>query len=70
MFCCAHFSGITAAGDCDEPGRERGRASPVVADIGPALVLRHAMVLGSPVPDSYLASIVDDVLLALCADGR
>ncbi|OAA27545.1 transcriptional regulator [Frankia sp. EI5c] len=44
--------------------------SPLVAEVGPAMLLRRSMVDGSPVPDPYLISVVDDVLLALCGVDR
>ena len=45
----------------------RRAASPLVAGVGPAMLLRHSMTDGSPIPDAYLAAVVDEVLLPLCA---
>jgi AcrR family transcriptional regulator len=75
---CGPLVGDLVIGPCERrilavlrAGAARGLVRPaavssLVAEIGPALVLRRSMVDGSSVPDSYLASIVDDVLLALC----
>ncbi|HEY9389443.1 MAG TPA: TetR/AcrR family transcriptional regulator [Mycobacteriales bacterium] len=51
-------------------GVERGHvhpaaATPLVASVGPSMVLLHCLVGGPPVTDAYLVSIVDEVLLPL-----
>ncbi|MEX5634708.1 TetR-like C-terminal domain-containing protein [Parafrankia sp. FMc2] len=75
---CQSLIGDLVMGPCErrileilEAGAARGEVrpaavSPLVAEIGPAMVLRRSMVDGSPVPDRYLVSVVDDVLLTLC----
>ncbi|MBL7497605.1 TetR/AcrR family transcriptional regulator C-terminal ligand-binding domain-containing protein [Frankia sp. CNm7] len=79
---CQSLVGELVMGPCESrilevlrAGAARGvvraeAVSPLVAQIGPAMILRRSMVDSSPVPDPYLASIVDDVLLALCEAGR
>jgi AcrR family transcriptional regulator len=49
---------------------ERGQARPgavdtLAADVGPAMVAQRFLNEGPPVPDSYLVSVVDDVLMPL-----
>jgi AcrR family transcriptional regulator len=53
-----------------ERGAARGQvrpdaATPLVADVGPALVAQRFMADGPPVPDDYLVSVVDDVVMPL-----
>jgi hypothetical protein len=40
-------------------------ASELVADVGPAMVVQRFLAEGPPVPDGYLVSIVDQVVLPL-----
>jgi AcrR family transcriptional regulator len=40
-------------------------ASPLVAEVGPALVMQRFLTDGPPVPDDYVVSVVDDVVLPL-----
>jgi AcrR family transcriptional regulator len=40
-------------------------ASPLVAEVGPALVMQRFLAEGPPVPDDYVVSVVDDVVLPL-----
>jgi AcrR family transcriptional regulator len=40
-------------------------AKPLVADIGPAMVAERFHASGPPVPDAYLVSVVDDVVMPL-----
>ena len=40
-------------------------ASELVADVGPAMVVQRFLAEGPPVPDDYLVSIVDQVVLPL-----
>jgi hypothetical protein len=40
-------------------------ASPLVAEVGPALVVQRFLAEGPPVPDDYVVSVVDDVVLPL-----
>jgi AcrR family transcriptional regulator len=49
---------------------ERGEARPDVietlaAEVGPAMVAQRFLAEGPPVPDSYLVSVVDDVVIPL-----
>jgi len=49
---------------------ERGQVRPeaitqLVADVGPALVMQRFSADGPPVPDAYVVSVVDDVVLPL-----
>jgi AcrR family transcriptional regulator len=51
---------------------ERGEARPGVlgagslaADVGPAMIAQRYMAEGSPVPDEYVVSVVDDVVMPL-----
>jgi AcrR family transcriptional regulator len=51
-------------------GADRGQvrpeaASPLVAEVGPALVMQRFLAEGPPVPDDYVVSVVDDVVLPL-----
>ena len=51
-------------------GADRGQVRPaaanqLVADVGPALVLQRFLTDGAPVPDDYVVSVVDDVVLPL-----
>jgi AcrR family transcriptional regulator len=40
-------------------------ASPLVAEVGPALVMQRFLAEGPPVPDDFVVSVVDDVVLPL-----
>jgi AcrR family transcriptional regulator len=49
---------------------ERGEARPdaaesLAAEVGPAMVAQRFLAEGPPVPDSYLVSVVDDVVMPL-----
>jgi AcrR family transcriptional regulator len=49
---------------------ERGQVRPeaatqLVAEVGPALVMQRFLADGAPVPDDYVRSVVDDVVLPL-----
>ncbi|GAA2281232.1 TetR/AcrR family transcriptional regulator [Streptomyces atrovirens] len=44
-----------------------GAASPVVATVGSAMLVHHVVHEGPTVPDDYLFSIVDDILVPLTA---
>jgi hypothetical protein len=49
---------------------ERGEARPdavdtLAAEVGPAMVAQRFLAEGGPVPDSYLVSVVDDVVMPL-----
>ena len=51
-------------------GADRGQvrpnaASPLVAEVGPALVMQRFLADGPPVPDAYIVSVVDDVVMPL-----
>ncbi|HEX5496269.1 MAG TPA: TetR/AcrR family transcriptional regulator [Mycobacteriales bacterium] len=51
-------------------GVERGQvrpeaATPVVAEVGPCMLVHRYLTSGPPIPDSYLVSIVDDVIVPL-----
>jgi AcrR family transcriptional regulator len=51
-------------------GADRGQvrpnaASPLVAEVGPALVMQRFLADGPPVPDAYIVSVVDDVVVPL-----
>lgn len=51
-------------------GVERGEvrpeaATPVVAEVGPCMLVHRYLTAGPPVPDSYLVSILDDVIMPL-----
>jgi AcrR family transcriptional regulator len=40
-------------------------ATPLVAEVGPALVMQRFLADGAPVPDDYVVSVVDDVVMPL-----
>jgi AcrR family transcriptional regulator len=40
-------------------------ASPLVAEVGPAMVAQRFLADGAPVPDDYVVSVVDDVVMPL-----
>jgi AcrR family transcriptional regulator len=40
-------------------------ASPLVAEVGPAMVAQRFLAVGAPVPDDYVVSFVDDVIMPL-----
>jgi len=40
-------------------------ASPLVAEVGPALVMQRFLAEGPPVPDDYVVSVVDGVVMPL-----
>jgi AcrR family transcriptional regulator len=51
-------------------GADRGQVRPaavsqLVAEVGPALVMQRFLADGAPVPDDYLVSVVDDVVMPL-----
>jgi AcrR family transcriptional regulator len=51
-------------------GAERGQVRPaaatqLVAEVGPALVMQRFLADGAPVPDDYVVSVVDDVVMPL-----
>jgi AcrR family transcriptional regulator len=51
-------------------GADRGQvrpeaASPLVAEVGPALVMQRFLADGPPVSDAYVVSVVDDVVVPL-----
>ncbi|MEV6182854.1 TetR/AcrR family transcriptional regulator [Streptomyces sp. NPDC052016] len=57
---------VLRAGERD--GRVRpGAASPMVATVGPAMLVHYVVHEGPAVPDDYLRSIVDDILMPLAA---
>jgi AcrR family transcriptional regulator len=51
-------------------GADRGQVRPtaatqLVAEVGPALVMQRFLAEGAPVPDAYVVSVVDDVVMPL-----
>jgi hypothetical protein len=40
-------------------------AGQLVADVGPALVIQRFLAEGPPVPDDYVVSVLDEVVLPL-----
>ena len=42
-----------------------GAATQLVAEVGPALVMQRFLAEGAPVPDDYVVSVVDDVVMPL-----
>jgi AcrR family transcriptional regulator len=51
-------------------GAHRGQVRPaavsqLVAEVGPALVMQRFLAEGAPVPDDYVVSVVDDVVMPL-----
>jgi AcrR family transcriptional regulator len=51
-------------------GAARGQVRPtavcqLVAEVGPALVMQRFLAEGAPVPDAYVVSVVDDVVVPL-----
>jgi len=53
-----------------ERGAERGQVRPAAvsqlhAEVGPALVMQRFLAEGPPVPDDYVVSVVDDVVMPL-----
>jgi AcrR family transcriptional regulator len=51
-------------------GADRGQVRPaaatqLVAEVGPALVMQRFLADGAPVPDEYVVSVVDDVVMPL-----
>jgi AcrR family transcriptional regulator len=51
-------------------GADRGQVRPeavtqLVAEVGPALVMQRFFAEGAPVPDAYVVSVVDDVVMPL-----
>jgi len=51
-------------------GAARGQVRPtsatqLVAEVGPALVMQRFLADGAPVPDEYVVSVVDDVVMPL-----
>ena len=55
-------------------GAERGQVRPdaatqLIAEVGPALVMQRFLADGAPVPDDYVASVVDEVVMPLLGPG-
>lgn len=49
-----------------ERGQVRPDAvTPVIAEVGPCMLVHRYLMHGSPVPDSFLVSVVDDVVMPL-----
>ena len=51
-------------------GIDRGQVRPdapldLVAEIGPSLILKHFLVDGPPVPDGFVATIVDEIIMPI-----
>ena len=46
-------------------GQVRPAATQLVAEVGPALVMQRFLADGAPVPDDYVVSVVDDVVMPL-----
>ena len=51
-------------------GAARGQVRPaaatqLVAEVGPALVMQRFLADGAPVPDDYVLSVVDDIVMPL-----
>lgn len=51
-------------------GADRGQVRPaaatqLVAEVGPALVMQRFLADGAPVPDDYVVSVVDDIVMPL-----
>jgi len=51
-------------------GADRGEVrpdavSPLVAEVGPAMVVQRFLADGAPVPDAYVVSVLDDVVMPL-----
>jgi AcrR family transcriptional regulator len=51
-------------------GAERGEVrpdavSPLVAEVGPAMVVQRFLAEGAPVPDAFVVSVVDDLVMPL-----
>jgi hypothetical protein len=51
-------------------GAARGQVRPaaatqLVAEVGPALVMQRFLAEGAPVPDEYVVSVVDDIVMPL-----
>jgi AcrR family transcriptional regulator len=42
-----------------------GAATQLVAEVGPALVMQRFLAEGAPIPDDYVVSVVDDVVMPL-----
>jgi hypothetical protein len=40
-------------------------ATQLVAEVGPALVMQRFLADGAPVPDEYVVSVVDDIVMPL-----
>jgi hypothetical protein len=40
-------------------------ATQLVAEVGPALVMQRFLADGAPVPDDYVVSVVDDIVMPL-----
>lgn len=52
------------------PWRERagppgGAVSPLVADLGPAMLVQRFLGDSAPIPDEFLVAIVDDLIMPL-----
>lgn len=48
-------------------GTAGGAGSPLLATVGPAMLVHYAVHSGPSAPDDYLASVVDELLLPLIA---
>ena len=51
-------------------GADRGQVRPaaatqLIAEVGPALVMQRFLADGAPVPDDYVVSVVDDIVMPL-----
>ncbi|WP_199865513.1 TetR/AcrR family transcriptional regulator [Frankia sp. ACN1ag] len=42
-----------------------GTATPLIADVGPGMIIQHVVVVGTDVPEPFVVSVVDEVLLPL-----
>jgi AcrR family transcriptional regulator len=57
---------LTALQRAADRGQVRADAtSPLVAEVGPAMVAQRFLADGAPVPDDYVVSVVDDVVMPL-----
>ena len=57
-----------------ERAAERGQLRPelanqLVADVGPALVMQRFLAEGGPIPDDFLVSVIDDVVMPVLRPG-
>jgi AcrR family transcriptional regulator len=62
--CRALVTGVLRRGI--ESGELRAEAAGRhVADVGPAMLIHYTVTLGPPVPDTYIAAVVDEVIMPL-----